>query len=104
MEVLYYTRLAVDSIHIKQVIRWLTFVLRKSCNMKKALLIAGIVLIAACVLCLGLAAWNLFAYHHVLDGSAELYGRLHRLATIFFWAGAALALTGAACLIVRAKI
>ena len=42
------------------------------------LVIVGIILIIACVLSLLYAALNLFVYYHALDGSAELYSRLHQ--------------------------
>ena len=72
--------------------------------MKKLLLILGIVIIIACVLSLVLALWNLYAYYNVLDGSQELYHRLHQRMTAFFMAGGILAVIGAACMIIRSKI
>ena len=71
--------------------------------MKKLLLILGVILLAACVLSLLFAAWNRFAYFHVLDGSGELYLRLHRRMIVSFAVGLVLALLWAACLIVRGK-
>lgn len=70
--------------------------------MKKLLLVAGIVLFAACAASLLYAVLNLFGYYHVLDGSAELYSLLHRRMIAFFAAAAVLAAAGAACLILRA--
>lgn len=69
--------------------------------MRKALLIIGIILIIACVLSLIYAALNLHGYHNIYDGSPELYDKLHRRVIIFSITGAALALTGAACIVFR---
>ena len=72
--------------------------------MKKLLLIAGIVILIACVFALVFAVWNHFAYGHVLDGSAALYGRLHRRMTVSFAVSGVLAAIGAVCLLVRTKL
>ena len=72
--------------------------------MRKLLLIIGIVLIAAGVLALLFAALNLFGYHRVLDGSAELYARLHRRSVLFGTVGLVLASLGTACLIIRSRL
>ncbi len=64
------------------------------------LLCAGIALAIAGALSLSYALLNWFAYRHVLDGSAGLYGRLHRRMIIFLVAGFVLAAAGAACLII----
>ena len=72
--------------------------------MRILFLIVGIVLIAACVLSLLYAALNLFGYYKVLDGSHELYRRLHKRAVIFLIVGAVLAAAGAVCFIVRSKL
>ena len=72
--------------------------------MKKLLLIVGIIVLAACVLALAAAVWNWFAYHHVLDGSAALYGRLRQRMNVSFIVGGVLAAIGAVCLIVRTKL
>ena len=71
--------------------------------MKKRLLIIGVVCLIVCVLALAYAALNWFGYYHVMDGSAELYHRLHQRAFLFFGIGIALAAIGTGCLIVRAK-
>ena len=71
--------------------------------MKKVLLIIGIVSIVACVLALAFGGLNLFGYHTVLDGSHELYQRLHQRAIVSFVAGAVFAAIGIGCLIIRAK-
>ena len=72
--------------------------------MKILLLIVGIVSIAACFLSLLYSALNHYGYKHVLDGSNELYDRLHRKAIIFFVSGTVLAVIGTACIIFRSKL
>ena len=72
--------------------------------MRVFLLIVGIVLLASCVLSVLYAALNLYGYHHVLDGSNDLYRNLHNRVTVFFIVSAVLLLLGVACLIIRAKI
>lgn len=71
--------------------------------MKKFLLIAGIIIIVACVIALLLGALFLSGYHNVLDGSAELYAKLHKRAIMFFVISGILAVAAAACFIFRAK-
>ena len=71
--------------------------------MKQMLLIAGITLIIAGVLFLLFAALNLFGYYHVLDGSAELYSRMHQRTIVFGLIGIVLAVLGAVCFIIRLK-
>ena len=71
--------------------------------MKKLLLIIGIVIIVACVLSLLYALLNLYGYYHVLDGSGELYGRLHRRMIVFLITGILLAAIGAVCFVIRSK-
>ena len=73
-------------------------------SMKKMLLIVGIILIIACVLSLLYAALNLFGYYHVLDGSGELYSRLHQRMIIFGLIGIVLAVLGTLCFIFRSKL
>ncbi len=72
--------------------------------MKKALLIVGIVVIIACVMSLLIAAWNLFAFYHVLDGSPALYDRLHQRSLLCIIFGIVFAVIGTACMIVRYKL
>ena len=72
--------------------------------MKKTLLILGIVIIVACVISLLIAAWNLFAFYHVLDGSPALYDRLHQRSILCFIIGIVFAVVGAVCLIVQSKL
>ena len=67
------------------------------------LLIAGVTLIIACVLSLLYAALNLYVYYHALDGSAELYSRLHQRTIVFGLIGIVLAVLGAVCFIIRLK-
>ena len=72
--------------------------------MKKLLLIVGIVIIAAGAVLLLFAALNLFGYCRVLDGSAELYARMHQRATVSFAIGFSFTAAGAACFAVRSRI
>jgi len=72
--------------------------------MKNLLLIFGIMSMIVCVLSLLFAALNLFGYYHVLDGTAELYIRLHQRMIIFLVIGIVLALIGIVCFIIRSKI
>ena len=72
--------------------------------MKKLLLIVGIIIIAAGAVLLLFAALNLFGYYRVLDGSAELYAKLHLRAIVFFVIGALFAAIGAACIIIKNRI
>ena len=71
--------------------------------MRKFLLISGIILIAACVIALLLGALFLSGYHNVLDGSPELYARLHKRAVLFFVISGILAAAAIASFIFRAK-
>ena len=72
--------------------------------MKKLMLIVGIVTIAAGVILIAFAALNLMGYYRVLDGSAELYAKLHQRATVCFAVGAALAAIGAVCIFMKHRI
>ena len=72
--------------------------------MKKLFLIAGIIVLIACALSLAFAVLNLFGYHHILDGSPELYNRLHQRMILFFVMGAVLAAVGTVCIILHFKI
>ena len=72
--------------------------------MKIFLLIAGIVLIVACVSSALFSALNLFGFYHTHDGSSELYARMRIRAVIFFIIGAVLAVAAVVCFIVRAKV
>ncbi len=72
--------------------------------MRKTLLVIGIILVVVCVLSLAFSALNQYSYHHVLDGSSELYSRLQRRAVIFLVTGIVLAAAAAACFIIRSKM
>lgn len=72
--------------------------------MKKLLLIIGIILIAAGILCLLFALLSRLGYYHMLDGSNELYQRLHRRMVVFTVTGAVLAAAGTACIVVRSRL
>lgn len=72
--------------------------------MKKLLLIVGIIFLVACVLALLFAALNLFGYHNVMDGSSNLYARLHQRMIVSFIVGIVLGIIGTACLIIRSRI
>ena len=69
--------------------------------MKNVLLAAGILLIAAGILCLLVAVLSRFGVSHVMDGSATLYEKLHRRMIAFSVTGAALVLAGAVSLFCR---
>lgn len=69
--------------------------------MKKALLIVGIICLAACVLSLLFALLNWIGYYNLMDGSADLYTRLHQRMIISFVASIILAATGIACMVLR---
>ncbi len=71
--------------------------------MKKLLSIAGIVSLVAGALSLMYSALNWYGYYHVLDGSAELYNRLHQRMTVFLIVGIILAIAGGICLFLRCK-
>ena len=71
--------------------------------MKKLLLIAGIMSMIAGVLSFLFAAFNLFSYHHVMDGTAELFMRLQQRMHVSFAVGIIFAVIGILCLILHAK-
>jgi len=72
--------------------------------MKRLLLIVGMISLIACVLSLLFSAFNRFGYYHMLDGSSDLYVRLHWRMVIFFVVGIVFAVIGTACLIVRSMV
>lgn len=72
--------------------------------MRKILLIAGIILFVACAIAFLAAIFFNYAYMHVLDGSTELYARLHSRAVIALVVGIVLAAVGIVCFIVRSKV
>ncbi len=67
--------------------------------MKKTLLIAGAVLLAAGVICFGLSLLFRWAHGAMLDGSPEHYARLARQCRVFLYLGAGLSVPGAALLV-----
>ena len=71
--------------------------------MKKMLLIVGIISLIACALSLLGSAINWFGYYHVMDGSADLYNRLHQRMIIYFVIGIVLAVVGIICMVIRFK-
>lgn len=71
--------------------------------MKNVLLIVGVVCLVVCVLALAFAALNGFGYRVVLDGSNELYHRMHQRAIVSLVVGVVFALIGVGSLILRAK-
>ena len=71
--------------------------------MKKLLLIIGIVSIIVCILFLLFAVLNFLGYYHVLDGSADLYNRMHQRMIVFFVIGIFLAVIGIVCTIIYFK-
>lgn len=72
--------------------------------LKKLMLIGGIIIIVAGVLSLLFAAFNLHAYYNVLDGSGDLYARLHSRATAFFIIGGVLAVCGTLCVVFHGRV
>ena len=72
--------------------------------MKTALLIVGIIVLAVGVLSLLFAAFSRYLYYHTLDGSSELYTRLHQRMIVSFVIGLVLAAIGAACIIIRIRL
>ena len=72
--------------------------------MKKSLLLIGILLIIAAVICLALGALNLFGYYNVMDGSNDLYQTMHQRMTIFFTVGIILGVIGAVSLVIRSRM
>ena len=72
--------------------------------MKKVMLIGGIVLIVAGVISLLLGVFFRHEYYNVLDGSSELYARLHNRMIVFFIIGAVLAVAGTLCAVFHTKV
>ena len=67
--------------------------------MKKALLIIGIILLAAAGICIGLSIWFHHSAHSFMDGTASLYARLMRQFRTFLFVGLGLSVSGAAALV-----
>lgn len=72
--------------------------------MRKILLIAGIIVFVACAIAFLAAIFFNYSYMHVLDGSTELYARLHSRAVISLVIGIVLAVIGIVCFIIRSKV
>ena len=72
--------------------------------MRKILLIAGVIVFVACAIAILAAIFFNYMYMHVLDGSTELYARLHGRAIIALVTGIVLAVIGIVCFIVRSKL
>ena len=72
--------------------------------MKNHLLIIGIVVITVGVIALLFSALQRYGYYHLLDGEADMCIGLHGRMIISFVIGIVLVATGAACLIIRAKL
>ena len=72
--------------------------------MRKVLLIAGIIVFVACAIAFIAAIFFNYMYMHVLDGSTELYARLHSRAIISLIVGIVLAVIGTVLFIVRSKV
>ncbi len=72
--------------------------------MKKALLIIGIILLAAGLISIGLGLW----FHHfggsIMDGSASVYARAYRLQRTFSGVGIGVSLVGAALIVISRVI
>ena len=75
----------------------------KEKKMKKTLLIFGIVCLVIGGLALAFGLFSRFGYYHVLDGSSELYMRLHKRMIIGYIVAAVFAVSGAICLFIRSK-
>jgi len=72
-------------------------------GMKHLLLTVGIISLIACALSLAFSALNWFGYYNVMDGSADLYSRLHQRMTVSLIAGIVLAVIGIVCMVLRTK-
>ena len=68
--------------------------------MKKTLLIIGVILLIAAVICFGVSMFFRWAAYSVLDGTAELYARLFRRYHLFLLLGAGSLLSGAVLLVI----
>ena len=72
--------------------------------MKKTLLIIGVVFIIVAALAVLYGLFNMYAYHHVLDGSNDLYQRLHSRMITCYIVSAVLGIIGLICIIARIKL
>ena len=71
--------------------------------MEEFLLIVGIISLLACALSSLISALSWFGYYHVMDGSADLYNRLHQRMIICFVIGIVLAVAGIICMVIYFK-
>ena len=72
--------------------------------MHKVLLILGIVSIVISVIALLYAALQRFAYYHTLDGSSDMYVRMHSHMIISFIICIIFAIAAIACFVIRSKM
>lgn len=75
---------------------------REDADMRKALLITGIITIVLGVFSLLLAWFFRFGYYNTMDGSSDLYESLWTRMIVLFIAGLVLTVIGIVCFIVRA--
>ena len=67
------------------------------------LLIIGIISLVTGALALLFSAFSAFGYYNVMDGSADLYARLHQRMTICLVVGIIFVLIGIVCMFIRCK-
>lgn len=72
--------------------------------MKRFLLILGIISLIIGVLSLLFSVLNWFGYYNLLDGSSELYSRLHLRMIVFLVIGLVLSVIGTVSFIIRHKL
>ncbi len=72
--------------------------------MKNLVLIIGVISLVVCILSLLFSAFNWYGYHHVLDGTSELYIRLRQRMIISLVIGLVFGGIGIASLIIRFKV
>ncbi|MBR6007136.1 MAG: hypothetical protein IK064_05855 [Clostridia bacterium] len=71
--------------------------------MKKMIMIIGVILLIASVVCLLYAVMNRYVFYHVLDASAEKLDMLHHRMVVSLTVGLVLAAAGAACVVIYTK-
>ena len=64
--------------------------------MKNLIVMIGIILLTAGIVCLIAAGLKIYGYYHILDGTPRLFGMLRRQAVILACAGLFLTAAGAA--------
>ena len=72
--------------------------------MHKVLFILGIVCIVISVIALLYAALQRFAYYHTLDGSSDMYARMHLHMIVSFIICIIFAIAAIACFVIRSKM